>query len=523
MTAINTLKKWFSNFKKPNQEQFWAWIDSFWHKSEQIPMSSIDGLDRIIEGTASAQQLQNHLSDTHAHKGLFDGKVDKVEGKGLSSNDFTNAYKQQLDTLEDYDIELDESTTELKFKKGNNVVRRISLMFLDDEGTKLVYNRTGKTLELRDKRDNLLTSIPVSHFVSNIPTGIVVQNGKIKLMAGSEVIDENAISYNDLADKPELNYLPLSGGSVNGDINLNGDLLVKDNTKIHVRDNGNIVFGNKPFNDLVIGEFKGIQLWGQGNDKVVLAGGEVTNLSELKNENIKVGGRNLITDSKNERYKEYKGTVEDYIYYGIVGGTLEKNTTYTLSLEYKSENIRSVEMFFINEGFSQAPNKKIPNTNGEWKRETLTFTTDANLSPKGSIRIDNNGSDTGDVTSKLWIRNVKLEKGNIATDWSPAPEDLAWYDDILRAGVECTQNTTLQKEHQNQTLFVTVPCNIELNTIDDLSSVSFRKVFDSGVVSFSCNGKNIIYTTDNQFNGKKGSTAVISRCGNDCYIDIRNI
>ena len=101
--------------------------------------------------------------------------------------------------------------------------------------------------------------------------------------------------------------------------------------------------------------------------------------------------------------------------------------------------------------------------------------------------------------------------------------DLAWYDDVLRAGVECTQNTTLQKVHQNQTLFVTTPCNIELNTIDDLSSVSFRKVFDSGVVSFSCTGKNIIYTADNQFDGKKGSTAVISRYGNDCYIDIRNI
>lgn len=101
--------------------------------------------------------------------------------------------------------------------------------------------------------------------------------------------------------------------------------------------------------------------------------------------------------------------------------------------------------------------------------------------------------------------------------------NLAWYDDVLRVGVECTQNTTLQKEHQNQTLFVTVPCNIELNVIDDLSSVSFRKVFDSGVISFSCTGKNIIYTSDNQFNGKKGSTAVISRYGNDCYIDIRNV
>ncbi|WP_314280045.1 hypothetical protein [Capnocytophaga leadbetteri] len=101
--------------------------------------------------------------------------------------------------------------------------------------------------------------------------------------------------------------------------------------------------------------------------------------------------------------------------------------------------------------------------------------------------------------------------------------DLAWYDDILRAGVECTQNSKLQREHQNQTIFVTVPCNIELNTIDDLSSVSFRKVFDNGIVSFSCTGKNIIYTSDNQFNGKKGSTAVISRYGNDCYIDIRNV
>ena len=140
--------------------------------------------------------------------------------------------------------------------------------------------------------------------------------------------------------------------------------------------------------------------------------------------NIQIGGRNLITDSKNERYKEYKGTVEDYIYYGIVGGTLEKNTTYTLSLEYKSQDLRSVDLFFINEGFTQTPVKNIPNTNGEWKRETFTFTTQPNLSPKGYIRIDNNGSDTGNVTSKLWTRNVKLEKGNIATDWTPAPEDL---------------------------------------------------------------------------------------------------
>ena len=124
-------------------------------------------------------------------------------------------------------------------------------------------------------------------------------------------------------------------------------------------------------------------------------------------------------------------------------------------------------------------------------------------------------------SSRMGIRNsVDSSRFN---DDNGGFRDLAWYDDILRAGVECTQNSKLQREHQNQTIFVTVSCSIELNTIDDLSSVSFRKVFDNGIVSFSCFGKNIIYTSDNQFDGKKGSTAVVSRYGNDCYIDIRNV
>lgn len=149
-------------------------------------------------------------------------------------------------------------------------------------------------------------------------------------------------------------------------------------------------------------------------------------LKQYSNEqtnNIQVGGRNLILNSKEERYKEYKGTSEDYIIYQLAGGTLEKNTKYTLTLEYKSQDLRSVDLFFIANDFSQALNKNVSNTNGEWKKESFTFTTN-DKSPRGYIRIDNNGSDLGNVTSKLWTRLVKLEKGNISTDWSPAPEDL---------------------------------------------------------------------------------------------------
>ena len=104
MTPKKTLKKWFSNFMKPAQEHFAAWIDSYWHKSEQIPMSNIDGLSRAIENTASAGQLLKHTNDTNAHRNLFDKKVDKEEGKGLSANDFTNEHKQKLEGLQPTDV-----------------------------------------------------------------------------------------------------------------------------------------------------------------------------------------------------------------------------------------------------------------------------------------------------------------------------------------------------------------------------------------------------------------------------------
>ena len=101
--------------------------------------------------------------------------------------------------------------------------------------------------------------------------------------------------------------------------------------------------------------------------------------------------------------------------------------------------------------------------------------------------------------------------------------DLAWYADVIRAGVRIGENTTLSVDHQNQVVFVANACSIELNQIQNMGSVSFRKVFDNGAVTFTCTGKKIKYTGDNTFNGKDGSTAVISIYNTTCYIDIKNI
>ncbi len=46
--SLNTLKEWFRRGLKPLQEQFWHWMDSFWHKDEKIPSAQIDGLQELL-------------------------------------------------------------------------------------------------------------------------------------------------------------------------------------------------------------------------------------------------------------------------------------------------------------------------------------------------------------------------------------------------------------------------------------------------------------------------------------------
>ena len=440
-----------------------------------------------------ALQSGNYVGTAADLKALIDGKVDKEAGKGLSTNDFTNAYKQKLDTLEDYDIELDENTTELRFKRGSNVVRRISLMFLDDEGTKLVYNKPEKTLELRDKRNNLLTSIPVSHFVSNIPDGIVVQNGKIKLMAGNNVIFENAFSYNDLADKPDLNFAPASHRHNWDDIDGKPSL-------DFIPTSGGTVNGTLTSNNFIKN--------GSSNDKVLLGGGGEKNLSELDNSNIKIGGRNLLRNSgqliSNNNYNIAKYNLTE---------ELREGEQVTLTIKGRLGAGKTVFAAY-NSGDLLELSQQFDKGNGIYQN---TFTWK---------KVDINGRVANNKSLWIWaydslvtvestIEWIKLERGNTPTDWSPAPED-------IRIATEISGDRQVLPD--DNIVYVTANTNnCDLQLIPSGYSVAFRKTFSGGNVTFTCTGKTIIYTGDNAFNGGDGSTAVVSIWNNKCYIDIRNI
>ena len=184
---------------------------------------------------------------------------------------------------------------------------------------------------------------------------------------------------------------------------------------------------------------------------------------ETKVDNISVGGRNLLRNTNqgtvNWDWSMQTGgkTIEEYLDGGVRAvrmtrdaveqtgwsiisyavsedayAHLEPNTEYTLSFDYKpSVATANGVMFSIrrDDGSNAATNeggywKEIPAN--EWTHVSGTFTTVENI-PDFSLysteiyimRLPTT------VNSVHIFKNLKLEKGNKATDWSPAPEDPA--------------------------------------------------------------------------------------------------
>ncbi|MEG0695753.1 hypothetical protein [Algoriella sp.] len=61
-TDRNTIDNWFKTGLKPTQQQFWATWASFWHKSDTLPISSINRLGDLLDGKAET----NHTHDMYA-------------------------------------------------------------------------------------------------------------------------------------------------------------------------------------------------------------------------------------------------------------------------------------------------------------------------------------------------------------------------------------------------------------------------------------------------------------------------
>lgn len=48
MITKEALKLYFEKGDYPTQNQFWEWMDSYWHKEEKIPQDSVEAFEKVI-------------------------------------------------------------------------------------------------------------------------------------------------------------------------------------------------------------------------------------------------------------------------------------------------------------------------------------------------------------------------------------------------------------------------------------------------------------------------------------------
>ena len=158
---------------------------------------------------------------------------------------------------------------------------------------------------------------------------------------------------------------------------------------------------------------------------------------ETKVDGIAVGGRNMYTGTRNfdgDTWMNKSTWTEDgnyngclvYKYTGQWNGlgqmiTLEANTQYTLSAWMKQTDGGTVTYFDSKANGATSSDKgsgSVVEVGTDWSRCHVTFT--VSTAETYFPRFEQNVAG-----ATLWIAGMKLEKGNKATDWSPAPEDPA--------------------------------------------------------------------------------------------------
>ena len=160
-------------------------------------------------------------------------------------------------------------------------------------------------------------------------------------------------------------------------------------------------------------------------------------LVDTRIESVKVGGRNLLLDSK-QNISTDAYTVKDF-YFGDSAPV--DNETYTLTIKGQLGEDRTYFSVY-NSGYSVKFNDLVDNNDGTYSATSKWIIKNSS----GTVTADNTFlrvcQSPENATKTSTIEWIKLERGNKSTDWSPAPEDMVSSDDISNT------NDRIQEIHE---------------------------------------------------------------------------
>ncbi|VTP97583.1 hypothetical protein [Sphingobacterium daejeonense] len=167
--------------------------------------------------------------------------------------------------------------------------------------------------------------------------------------------------------------------------------------------------------------------------------------------NINIGGRNYITNSavewattgmsSNSAYGVYRTNLND-LFAGLLGKPI------MISFDAKVDLINgatsgAVRVYSSNGNAKYIYSSVIPSVTSEWARYEAPINL-TNTSNTGAGKIEFYGEGANSNLVKIYIRNLKLEVGTKATDWTPAPEDIDVELSGLKNRVSTAETTITQ-------------------------------------------------------------------------------
>lgn len=273
MTPINTLKNWFRNGLKPTQEQFWAWMDSYRHKSEKISQSDVQDLD---------QTLSNKSDSDHTHSDMLklenlddyykkvedpgDGKnyLLKIDGTAVDASDFGKVEKV-MGVAPDESKNVDISNEAMDWKNASQRFSGIGDKSLDVTFNRMAVLDPNGNLGSSDGRNMLrvmpsvLTAAERNAWKTEMNGGWTTNTMSVALINPVVVRDIDAIQYITLIGA-NLNFNPTSFKVEIVDMTGSTVIATIPNSQVQLQSNGLSLLFYYNFQSIPLGDYK-IRLW----------------------------------------------------------------------------------------------------------------------------------------------------------------------------------------------------------------------------------------------------------------------
>ena len=188
-------------------------------------------------------------------------------------------------------------------------------------------------------------------------------------------------------------------------------------------------------------------------------------------DNIEIGGRNLLNHSETidltvSPYEYSTATTYSVSYGGqpsyfcsgpkyirVDFPPLESGKEYVFSFDATSSNAQPVFVTIDDRSVQVGTTSA---SSGKWTRFTHKFTA-TGTGIYALIRINNANTSSGDSSYVAAFRNFQLEYGNMATDWTPSPQDVSAAIADAQAAAAAASSLASSASFQQQLIYISKP------------------------------------------------------------------